>query len=103
MDVFRNSGLSGVLKKCFIRQKRRLKFLNSFDFYPVLLEKDKLNPEKCVIRCYQQENLPINHISSGAQSRESGTMNRITMFFNGIINNFHIFHDIQKDRTMQKQ
>jgi hypothetical protein len=28
-------------------------------------------------------------------------MSRITSFFNGIIKNFHIFHGIQKDRTMQ--
>jgi hypothetical protein len=67
MDVFHRPELSGDSKKCLIRQKRRPKFINSFDFCPVLLETDKSNPEKCAIGSYWEANPPINHISSGTQ------------------------------------
>ena len=41
-----------ISKSALFVENRRLKFLNSFDFCPVLPETEKLNPEKCAIRCY---------------------------------------------------
>jgi hypothetical protein len=101
MDVFQRPGLAGNSKKCLIRSKQRPKFLSSFDFCPVLVEIDKFNPEKCSIGGYSQENLPINRISSRIEIKGSGTLNPITGFFNGIMNNSHIFHGIKKTKQYQ--